>query len=117
VPGSVTPFEIGPLRFRIVFEEESLELPEGIREREERFEQFVEQEPEGIDTGELIRGLVSAFLTQTEPGRAILNGVTGALGGTEPSTEPSFNINLDLQPGPLLEGQPPSFGVELEWTF
>jgi len=116
VPSALSLFGAGPFHFRIVFEEPSLHISESLRESEQRLSQFINPPSQGIDTGKLIKGLITNFLTQTPPGKAILQGVTGAIGSDNDSSEsgPTVNINLDVLPSPVLKGQPPSlmFGVQ-----
>ncbi len=117
VPGSVTLFSVGPAKFRIVFEEPGIELPEFARESEERFRGVMTGEPpRRYNTGDMIKGLIKNFLTQTPPGQQILRRMGGLLGGGEEGA-PSVHLNLDLLPGPVLEGHPPAFsvGIEAHW--
>jgi hypothetical protein len=119
LPSSATLLSHEIFNLRLVFEEPSITLPPDLAEREQRFRQAFEptDEPAEVDTGELVKGLITAFLTTTPPGQAILQALTGALGGGEPSTGPSVDINFDVIPTPLLEGRPPSIQLGIEGTF
>lgn len=115
VPSSATLFSLGFFNARIVFEQPSVTLPPDVAERERRFREAVEpsEEPAGLDTGQLIKGLVTAFLTTTPPGQEILRALTSALSGGESSSGPSIDLNLDLIPTPILEGRPPTIMIGL----
>jgi len=121
VPSEFSLFSSGLFHFRLVFEEPSLNVSEALRESEQRFSQFVNPPSPGIDTGKLIKGLITNFLTQTPPGQAILQGVTGAFGSGSGSEEsepgPTVNINLDVLPSPVMQGRPPSVMLNIQGTF
>jgi len=119
VPSEFSLFSAGLFHFRLVFEEPSLNVSEALRESEQRFSQFVNPPSPGIDTGKLIKGLITNFLTQTPPGQAILQGVTGAFssGSEESEPGPTVNINLDVLPSPVLQGRPPSVMLNIQGTF
>ena len=119
VPSEFSLFSAGLFHFRLVFEEPSLNVSDALRESEQRFSQFVNPPSPGIDTGKLIKGLITNFLTQTPPGQAILQGVTGALGSESEADEsgPTVNINLDVLPAPVLQGRPPSVMLNIQGTF
>ncbi|MFQ5598901.1 MAG: DUF4157 domain-containing protein, partial [Nitrospiria bacterium] len=119
VPSELSLFSLGLFHFRLVFEEPALNVSEALRESEQGFSQFVSPPSPGIDTGKLIKGLVTNFLTMTPPGQAILQGVTGALGSGEEAAEstPTVNINLDVLPSPVLQGRPPNIMVNVQGTF
>jgi hypothetical protein len=117
VPGSATLYSAGPARFRLVFEEPSLQLPESVREAEARYERNLGTAPSSqLDTGAMITGLIKNFLTQTPPGRQILQGLRRVIGGAEreETSGLSVNLNLDVLPAPILEGEPPRFMLNLE---
>lgn len=140
LPSSATLFSHGPFRFRLIFEEPSITLPEQLQEEEARYRAIEQGQPlpgpsEGetrpgatgqgqpspeLDVGRMIKGLVGSFLTTTEPGRAILDGlgrVTGATGAASSPSGPSWHLNLDLLPTPILEGQPPMIYIGVEGRF
>jgi len=119
VPSEFSLFSAGLFHFRLVFEEPSMNVSEALRESEQRFSQFVNPPSPGIDTGKLIKGLITNFLTQTPPGQAILQGVTGAFSSESEADEsgPTVNINLDVLPSPVLQGKPPSVMLNIQGTF
>jgi len=119
VPSEFSLFSKGPFHFRIVFEEPSLNTSEALRESEQRFSQFVNPPSPGIDTGKLIKGLITNFLTQTPPGQSILQGVTGAFssGSEEGEPVPTTNLNLDILPSPILKGQLPGVMLNVQGSF
>ncbi|MDH5564600.1 MAG: hypothetical protein OEY91_13390 [Nitrospirota bacterium] len=119
VPSEFSLWSHGPFHFRLVFEEPSLNISESLRESEQRFSQFINPPSSELDTGKLIKGLITNFLTQTPPGQAILQGITGAFGGSgEPGeTGPTLNLNLDVLPSPVLQGQPPTIMLNVQGTF
>ena len=119
VPSELSLFSAGLFHFRLVFEEPSLDVSEALGESEQRFSQFVNPPSPGIDTGKLIKGLITNFLTQTPPGQAILQGVTGTLGSDNEAGDsgPTVNINLDVLPSPVLQGRPPSVKLNIQGTF
>ena len=119
VPGEFSLWSRGPFHFRLVFEEPSLNISESLRESEQRLSQFVNPPSSELDTGTLIKGLITNFLTQTPPGQAILQGITGAFGGSggPGETGPTLNLNLDVLPSPVLQGQPPTIMLNVQGTF
>jgi len=118
VPSQFSLFSAGFFQFRAVFEEPSPNVSEALKESEERFSQAVTPPSTGIDTGKLIKGLVTNFLTQTPPGQSILQAVTGAFGsGGDAPTGPTINLNLDVLPSPVLQGQAPGFMLNVEGRF
>jgi hypothetical protein len=118
VPSEFSLYSAGLFQFRLVFEEPKLNVSEALRESEQRFSQFVSPPSEGIDTGKLIKGLITNFLVTTPPGQAILQGVTGAFGGSDgPTSGPTVNLNLDVLPSPILEGQAPGVMLNVQGSF
>jgi hypothetical protein len=117
VPSQFSLFSAGFFQFRAVFEEPSPNVSEALKESEERFSQAVSPPSTGIDTGKLIKGLVTNFLTQTPPGQSILQAVTGAFGGGGAPSGPTINLNLDVLPSPVLQGQAPGFMLNVEGRF
>lgn len=118
VPSQFSLFSAGFFQFRAVFEEPSPKVSEALKESEERFSQFVSPPSTGIDTGKLIKGLVTNFLTQTPPGQSILQAVTGAFGsGGDAAAGPTINLNLDVLPSPVLQGRAPGFMLNVEGRF
>jgi hypothetical protein len=119
VPSELSLFSKGLFHFRLVFEEPSLNTSESLRESEQRFSQFVSPPSPGIDTGKLIKGLITNFLTQTPPGQSILQGVTGAFrsGSEEGESGPTINLNLDVLPSPVLKGQLPGVMLNVQGSF
>ena len=110
VPGGATLFSAGPARFRVLFEQPSIPEPESLQ----RINAILNP-PSGLDTGGMIKGLITAFLTTTPPGKQILRGITGALGSSEESSGgASFHIDLNLLPTPILQGEPPAFQLMFE---
>jgi hypothetical protein len=112
-------FSAGFFHFRAVFEEPSLNVSDALKESEQRFSQFVTPPSTGIDTGALIKGLITNFLTQTPPGQSILQAVTGAFGsaGDTTGSGPTIDLNLDVLPSPVLKGQAPSCMLNVEGRF
>jgi hypothetical protein len=119
VPSQFSLYSAGFFHFRAVFEEPSLNVSDALKESEKRFSQFVTPPSTGIDTGALIKGLVTNFLTQTPPGQSILQAVTGAFGsaGDTTGSGPTIDLNLDVLPSPVLKGQAPSFMLNVEGRF
>jgi hypothetical protein len=114
VPGSATLYSLGPARFRVVFEENGPQLPPELAEEETRFRALMGEDV-SPGTGTMVKAIVKNLLTQTEPGRQILSSIGSVIGSSEEEGSGfSWNLNIDVLPAPVLEGELPAVQLMLE---
>lgn len=114
VPGSATLYSLGPARFRVVLEGNGPQLPPDLAAEEMRFRAFIGEDI-SPSTGTMVKAIIKNILTQTEPGRQILSGISGVIGASgEEESGFSWNFNIDLLPAPILEGEAPAVQLMLE---